>query len=335
MAEECSNVCRNVAVYCAELFWAKVFYISVSNEEWAGDIMRMEQLRCLVDIAETHSITATAQRLFMTQPAVSKSIKQLEKEVGMELLVRTNIGVYLTEQGIELVAYARRILDEEQTMAQWIEAQKRNNLRNDYREIQICSASSITNRILPDVIAQMDPSVLSMKITSSDDIDDVLTQVQHGQTDIGLVTYNKKELYRKLESMQEDVQLDVLALDELVAVTQRKPHEDAMYRLEDLTDRIKTVCNVVVIESDKARTLQDTMIVSNDVEFHRRMIDKVGAMVIMPALIYQYFFNAKKYTAISLEEYRTELVHGAIYRKDATSQIRDIAIKIRREMYTK
>ena len=44
--------------------------------------MRLEQLKCLVDIAQTGSITGTAQRMYATQQAVSKSIKQLEKELG-------------------------------------------------------------------------------------------------------------------------------------------------------------------------------------------------------------------------------------------------------------
>lgn len=40
--------------------------------------MRFEQLNCLVEIAETGSITAAAQKLFISQQAVSTSVKQLE-----------------------------------------------------------------------------------------------------------------------------------------------------------------------------------------------------------------------------------------------------------------
>ena len=59
--------------------------------------MRIEQLRCIVDIAETGSLTATAQRQFITQQAVSKTIKQLEKELDATLLIRTHAGVSFTE----------------------------------------------------------------------------------------------------------------------------------------------------------------------------------------------------------------------------------------------
>ncbi|MBQ3120777.1 MAG: LysR family transcriptional regulator, partial [Peptococcaceae bacterium] len=68
--------------------------------------MRIEQLHCIVDIAETGSITATAQRQFVTQQAVSKTIKQLEKELNATLLIRTRTGVSFTEIGKELVTFA-------------------------------------------------------------------------------------------------------------------------------------------------------------------------------------------------------------------------------------
>ena len=54
--------------------------------------MRMEQLRCIVDIAKTGSLTSTAKRLFVSQQAVSKSISQLEEELGVNILIRSKNG---------------------------------------------------------------------------------------------------------------------------------------------------------------------------------------------------------------------------------------------------
>ena len=56
--------------------------------------MRIEKLKCLLDIAQTGSISATAQRLYISQQAVSKNIKHLEQELGVEVLVRTKTGVF-------------------------------------------------------------------------------------------------------------------------------------------------------------------------------------------------------------------------------------------------
>lgn len=76
----------------------------------------MEQLKCLVDIAQTGSLTSTAQRLYMTQPAVSQRIKQLEQDLGVDLLIRTKAGTQLTTAGEKIVKYAEQILKIEQEM---------------------------------------------------------------------------------------------------------------------------------------------------------------------------------------------------------------------------
>ena len=86
--------------------------------------MRLEQLKCLVDIAQTGSISSTAQRLYVTQQAVSKSIKQLEQELGIEILIRTNMGVRLTPIGQKVMEFARRVLDEEEQLRQEIQESK-------------------------------------------------------------------------------------------------------------------------------------------------------------------------------------------------------------------
>ena len=80
--------------------------------------MRLEQLKYLVDIAETGSITATAERFFMSQQAVSKNIRQLEREYGIELLRRSNNVVVFTEEGEAFVEFARRVLTDETNLKQ-------------------------------------------------------------------------------------------------------------------------------------------------------------------------------------------------------------------------
>lgn len=54
--------------------------------------MRLDVLRYLADIDETHSISATAERFFIAQPAVSNAIMNLEKSMGVKLLKRVPMG---------------------------------------------------------------------------------------------------------------------------------------------------------------------------------------------------------------------------------------------------
>ena len=63
--------------------------------------MKTEQLRYLIDLEETKSITKTAERFFMSQQAISEAIRKLEAEFNTTLLVRKKYGVDFTEAGKE------------------------------------------------------------------------------------------------------------------------------------------------------------------------------------------------------------------------------------------
>ncbi len=72
--------------------------------------MKLEQLRYIIEIAETKSITKAAQNLFMTQSNLSRSIKQIENELEKKILIRSNNGTFLTEFGERLYQKACEII---------------------------------------------------------------------------------------------------------------------------------------------------------------------------------------------------------------------------------
>jgi DNA-binding transcriptional LysR family regulator len=67
----------------------------------------LRHFRSFVVVAEERHIGRAAQRLFITQPALSRQMQQLEREIGAPVLVRTARGVELTEAGSDLLAKAR------------------------------------------------------------------------------------------------------------------------------------------------------------------------------------------------------------------------------------
>lgn len=73
--------------------------------------MDLRQLRYFVSIAELGSISAASKRLGVAQPSLSQTIKQLEHELGVELLVRSPRGVSPTESGQVLLDRASSILN--------------------------------------------------------------------------------------------------------------------------------------------------------------------------------------------------------------------------------
>jgi DNA-binding transcriptional LysR family regulator len=71
--------------------------------------MRLNQIRDLLAVVEAGSLRAAARRIGVSQPAISKSIAQLEREVQAQLLLRTAKGIMLTAAGRAFVARGRVI----------------------------------------------------------------------------------------------------------------------------------------------------------------------------------------------------------------------------------
>ncbi len=74
--------------------------------------MQLEQLEYVMEVARCGSINAAAKSLYLSQPSLSLSIRNLEQELGIEIFSRTTHGVSLTADGTEFIEYARRVLEQ-------------------------------------------------------------------------------------------------------------------------------------------------------------------------------------------------------------------------------
>ena len=73
-------------------------------------MLNLYQLTTFVTVISEGSMTAAADKLFLTQPAVSQQIRNLEEELGVELLVRGVRQIKATPQGEILYEHSRKIL---------------------------------------------------------------------------------------------------------------------------------------------------------------------------------------------------------------------------------
>jgi LysR family nitrogen assimilation transcriptional regulator len=72
--------------------------------------MELRQLRYLIGVCEAGGVLAASKTLHVAQPALSQSIASLESELGVQLFVRTNRGMSLTDAGRTMLAHARVVL---------------------------------------------------------------------------------------------------------------------------------------------------------------------------------------------------------------------------------
>lgn len=93
--------------------------------------MTLQQLKYVITVAETGTITEAANRLYISQPSLTNSIHELEKEMNIVIFNRTNKGISISKEGDIFLGYARQVLEQ----AAILEDRYK---RNDDGKIQFC-----------------------------------------------------------------------------------------------------------------------------------------------------------------------------------------------------
>ena len=78
--------------------------------------MTLQQLKYAVTVSECGTISAAAEKLFISQPSLTTAIRELEAEMGVTIFSRTNRGVIVSREGEEFLGYARQILSQAQLL---------------------------------------------------------------------------------------------------------------------------------------------------------------------------------------------------------------------------
>lgn len=69
--------------------------------------MTIQQLHYIITISETGSLNKASEILYVSQPSLTSSVKELEKELGITIFHRSGRGVTPTNEGVEFLLHAR------------------------------------------------------------------------------------------------------------------------------------------------------------------------------------------------------------------------------------
>ncbi|MFG1695366.1 LysR family transcriptional regulator [Nonomuraea sp. NPDC049309] len=145
--------------------------------------MNLQQLRYVVATAEHRTMTDAARSLYIAQPALSRAIRDLERELGMTLFARSGRGVVVTAQGRRVVKLAREALD----AVHEIEGLA-NQTTVTEAELRIAATPSLepglAGRLLPAYAAEH-PGV-RVHIVRCDGRDGVVSAIRDQRADLGL-----------------------------------------------------------------------------------------------------------------------------------------------------
>ena len=130
--------------------------------------MNTQQLECFVTLAKTLNYAKAAEQLSMTQPAVSRQIKSLEKEMNTRLFQRTTRSVTLTQVGWQFLPDASQILAIYYRSREWMKSfhkNERNVLRIGYADSH---ANRLISKILSPILAAQKNIVPELTLDQTD-----------------------------------------------------------------------------------------------------------------------------------------------------------------------
>ncbi|WP_153540616.1 LysR family transcriptional regulator [Actinomadura macrotermitis] len=146
--------------------------------------MNLRQLRYVVATADHGTMTSAAQALYVAQPALSRAVRELERELGVELFARSGRGVELTAAGEQVVRQARVALD----AVEAIEGLSAARTGGRGAELRIATTSSLepelTGRLIPRFAR--DQQAVRVRVVRCDGRDAVAAALRAGRADLAL-----------------------------------------------------------------------------------------------------------------------------------------------------
>lgn len=157
--------------------------------------MELRHLRYFIAVALEENVSKAALKLHVSQPALSRQIRDLEDELGFLLLERTAKSVKLTEAGSFFLKEAQAVL------AQVQDAVKRSKAvaTGEKAEIHVGYAPSLTVQILPKTLRAFQKQFPKVRVTLHDlSTEEMLTRLRSGSLHVALVVQTSRAMLRGL-----------------------------------------------------------------------------------------------------------------------------------------
>ena len=147
--------------------------------------MNITQLKYALAIAGSSSMREAATRLFVSQPALSASIRELEDELGILIFGRTNKGISLTEEGREFLVYAKKAVSQYEILEDRYMSKdtdkERFSVSTQHYSFAIRAFTEVIRRLRPEKY------VFSIHETKTKE---VLDDVRSLKSEVGIVSFS-------------------------------------------------------------------------------------------------------------------------------------------------
>lgn len=147
--------------------------------------VKFDQLQTFLEVVDRGSFSAAAERLQLSQPAVSLQIRQLERRLGVSLIERVGKRARPTAAGADLVEHARRIEEDVKAALDRMATHAHGTLGR----VRIGTGATACIYLLPPILRDLRQRFPSLEITvRTGNTSDVLKDLEENWIDVGLVT---------------------------------------------------------------------------------------------------------------------------------------------------
>ncbi len=157
--------------------------------------MNVSQLKYVLEVASSSSMREAATKLFISQPALSASIKELETELGILIFERTNKGISITDAGREFITYAQKVVGQYEILEERYLSKdsdkERFSVSTQHYNFPIRAFSEVIKKNYPDKF------IFSIHETKTKDI---LEDVKNMKSEVGIISFSRtnEDLIKKL-----------------------------------------------------------------------------------------------------------------------------------------
>ena len=262
--------------------------------------MNIDQLKYLADLAITNSMNVTAKRMFITQQAVSDSIKRLEQELGCTLLNRSKTGISFTEDGKVILKHAQKILKQHEQIEHYLQ----EKYNKDYVQGKLLiGAGPVANEtILPELLFRMHSRFPNISVhVAGNSVDTIIKLLKNGALDFILFSYSEDNHFDfqniNFDTIETDLEpflVHKLYIDPMVCIM---PNNHPLSVQDTVSTEDMSKHKQTAYSNDTSYiTNRGFLHVSTNSKIHQQFIKSEGTICALPLRTYQALFPTKEFT---------------------------------------
>lgn len=288
--------------------------------------MHLDQLFLVLDLAQTHSFNQTAERHYTTQQSVSYSIKQLEKELNIQIFNRSKTGVSFTKDGQFVLQFAKEIQTSYQELLHNLGRESSDLAPPEKLTLYISSVLLADS--MPSIIRAFSLTFPSTKLFIKEVSDDIIVpSLLNGSCDMAFWSVNHGYLEKNITPDDSDrLFLNVIMKDNSVAVVAKdsKLAQHTILTLEQINQASKSIFGVSPIDYFGKDAGAYILYRDDNLAIHQQLAMEDNTICFTSQVMYQKFFSKEQFIALPFDYPTLPNYHMLLRRKDAQHNVYDM-----------